>query len=150
MSDPVQMLAGSKALTLTQVLGVEVAEDSIITVTPQLTTPQWFVDHPAPDEATAPIWWSLTTPDRRALTSSLMREAIAELQVMIDHLKIQYRAERAKARRSKAANMASLDTLPGLSTQIRTAETIRTTLMRSRSDLERIHLDLNRRYAHQS
>lgn len=149
-TEPVQILAGRRALTLTQLLGVPVAEDSIIAVMPQLTTAQWFVDHPAPDEATAPIWWSLTSPDRRALTSSIIREAMLELQTMIEALRVQFRAERSKAARSRTAAMSTLDTMPEIAKQIRTAETIRSTLQKSRANLERIHLDLNRRYAHES
>lgn len=148
MTDPVQILAGPKALALAQLLGVPVEADSIITVMPQLTTPQWFVDHPAPDDASAPVWWSLTSPERRPLTSSIIREAIGELQTMIDALKVQYRAQRAEANRTQRGAMKSLDTLPDLAQQIQTAKTIRDTLLRSRANLERIHLDLNRRYIH--
>lgn len=150
MADPVQLLAGPKALALSQILGVEVAEDSIITVMPQLTTAQWFVDNPAPDDATAPIWWSLTSPDRRPLTSALMREAIVELQTVIDALKVRFKAERAEALRTKRAAMNQLTTMPDIAGQIRTAENIRGTLQRTRADLERIHYDLSRRYDHQN
>jgi hypothetical protein len=142
---PVALVAGEHAEALSQLLKVAVATNDMVVIVPPHLGSQWFVDHPSPSDETSEIWFALSAPGRIDATRSQIKEAVRELNRVIESEKSMLRAKQSRMRADPAGNATALFDLTGHANNISNAETIRYTLRITSMHLERLHADLGRR-----
>lgn len=130
--------------TPTVIEGDEYPADSVVCVVPMQITAQWLVDHPAPDDSTSLIWFALSSPDRIVATKKKIKEAIAELGLLMASEKRAITMARMRQHQSLNKAQKFLDESPERASRYNDAKTISKTLRQTSNRLEIIHESLKK------
>lgn len=139
------LVVGKRAKALSRLLHIDIDPEAMLVIVPPFLGSQWYVDHPAPGDETAEIWFGLSAPERASATRSEIREAVRELERVIVTERSMLKSKRHAMRVNPTSNPTRLLDLTEHASKVSSAQTLRQTLRETAQHLDRIHADLTRR-----